>query len=172
MRSSDKEKLLDELLRDPNYDAFRAEVYELSLNEFRAKERHPFAVYLGLAASIVILGLLLALWQGRSTETVTARPPASVASTAAVQPDQFPAIPLVETTALEMTEVIRSVPDHRLLVRSPERPEDAIRFVFSDPATVSRVNDEQFIALFPKDSVGIFQTAGGRKFVLFANVKR
>ena len=56
MPSSEKERLVDDLLRDANYEAFRREVHELSLAEFQPKRRSRllpvWAAWLRLSSSL------------------------------------------------------------------------------------------------------------------------
>lgn len=168
MRSSDQEKLLDDLLRDPNYEAFRAEVYDLSLTEFRAgRRRHSAALYLAVAASIVLAGLLAMTARNQKQPALTTHVPAVV-----IQNDQVPIISFVETVPLGTWDVVRSVPDRTVMVEIQERAPGTVEFFQSNPATVSEVNDAQLLALFPNDGVGFIHTASGKRLVLFADMKR
>jgi hypothetical protein len=164
--SSDKEKLLNDLLRDANYEAFRAEVFDLSRAEFQAKHRaRSRAVYLALAASIAILGAVLALsFSAKKPPEKTATPRNDAV---AFQLDQVPPITLIETTQLEPVEVIRSFPDRSLLVSTSSHR--TVDLVYSDLATVSEVNDAQLLALFPHETVGFVTTPRGRKLIVIAD---
>jgi hypothetical protein len=179
MRSSEKEKLLDDLLRDANYEAFRAEVYELSAAEFRAKRRPSGRlIYFALAASVVLLGTVLSF--SLRTKTSAPRMAASNAAAApsgessakiatAFQKDRVPTFAFIATAALEPVDVVRSLSDITLLVSTPSRPTRGVEVVYSDLATVDPVTDAQLLALFPHEAVGFFHTAQGKKLVVIGD---
>jgi hypothetical protein len=166
--SSDKEKLLNDLLCDPNYKAFRAEVFDLSRAEFQAgHRRRSRLVYFALAASITILGtVLLFFFRGRPHVQIVA---GQTADAVVFQKDQLPTIALIETMQLEPVEVIRSLPDRHLLVSTPKIRGPQLDVIYSDPATVDPVNDAQLLALFPNNTVGFVTTSRGKKLVVFAD---
>ena len=164
MPCSEKEKLLDDLLRDANYEAFRAEVYELSAAEFQAKRRPRTLIYLGLAASIAAVGALVVI-------NVSVKKPASTAVPAAVafQEDRGTVISRIQTSRLEIIEIVRSVADRNLIVSTPNHGRTGVKIVGSDPATVDRVNDAELLALFPDETVGFVTTEKGKKLIVFAD---
>ena len=166
--SSDKEKLLDDLLRDANYEAFRAEVFELSRAEFQAKRRgRSRLTYLALAASIVILGTMLFFPARMQKPFQTTAPQAAAA--VAFQKDLHATISLIETIELKPGDVIRSLPDRHLLVNTPQLRNPPLGYIYSDSNTVVQVNDAQLLALFPNDTVGFVTTSRGKKLVVFAD---
>ena len=167
MPCSEKEKLLNDLLRDANYEAFRKEVYELSAAEFRSKRQPQTSFYLALAASIALAGTLvvLAVRLNKPTEV-------PVPSAVTFQNDRLPVIDRVQTSRLETMEVVRSVADHKLIVTTRNHRRDAVEFIVSDAATVERVNDSELLALFPDETLGFVTTPQGKKLVVFAEPGR
>ena len=132
MPSSEKERLVDDLLRDANYEAFRREVHELSLAEFQTKRRSRLLpVWLGLAATIVIVGTFLFVTKGKKTGSTVHRPEAI-----AFQRDQLPVISVIQTIQLEPVEIVRSIPDRSLIVSSPNYGPTGIDLVYSAASTV------------------------------------
>lgn len=160
MRSSEKEKLLNDLIRDPNYEAFRSEVYDLSLAEFRGLRRYSARTFLAIAASIVLAGGL-ALTFFRPSQ------PSQNATTAPIhfQSDQRPIIPSVASRPLEIVEVVRSLPNFQTGVATSAR-RGAVETVQSSLATVDPVDDAELFALFPNNSVGFVHTSEGKKLFL------
>ena len=193
MPFSDKEKLLEDLLRDANYEEFRKEVHELSLAEFRAAHRPARWIWhAALAASIVVLGMVLAYSSrtkprsddaGKSRVTNTQKlkapisedgrrlfksngPPDRAAN--AFQNDRLPIFTFIETKVLQPIEVVRTMADLNLIVDTPRQSLHGVEFVRSDPGTVDRVTDAQFLALFPYDTIGFWKMADGKKMVVIA----
>lgn len=167
MPCSEKEKLLNDLLRDANYEAFRKEVYELSAEEFRSERRPQTSFYLALAASIVLAGTLVVFAARLNKPTEVAVP-----SAATFQNDGLPVIDRIQTTKLETIEVVRSVADRTLIITTPNYRRDAVEFIVSDTATVERVNDSELLALFPDETLGFVATPQGKKLVVFAEPGR
>jgi hypothetical protein len=164
MPSSEKERLVDDLLRDANYEAFRTEVHELSLVEFQTRRRSRFVpIWLGLAASLVLVGILLFVKQGKEQVSRVPR-----AEAIAFQKDGASVISLIETIQLEPVEIVRSIPDRSVIVNSPAYPGAGIEKVRSDTATVDRVNDAELLSLFPNETIGFVTTSRGRRLVMFA----
>ena len=173
MPSSEKEKLLDDLLRDANYEAFRRETEELSRAEFCAKHhRRSWWPYLALAASVVLIGTLVfisASSKKRSQDLAASRSNAApTLAPNAFQRDQLPPISLITSVQLEPVEVVRSLADRSLFVSTPNHRDRALELVQSDPATIDSVNDAELIALFPNETVGFIASPSGRRFVLIA----
>ena len=164
MPSSEKERLVDDLLRDANYEAFRREVHELSLAEFQTKRRSRLLpVWAGLAATIVIVGMLLFVTtKGKKTGSTVPRPEAI-----AFQRDQLPVISLIQTIQLEPIEIVRSIPDRSLIVGSPNYGPTGIDLVYSAANTVDRVTDAELLSLFPNETIGFVTTSRGRRLVVF-----
>jgi hypothetical protein len=165
MPSSEKEKLVDDLLRDANYEAFRAEVRELSLAEFQFKRRSRFLpMWLGLAASLAIAGTLLffGATKGKKPDSTVPR-----AEAIAFHEDQVPVISLIQTIQLDPVEIVRSLPDRSLIVRSPNLPGAGIELAHSDASSVDRLNDAELLSLFPNETIGFVTTSRGKRLVVF-----
>jgi hypothetical protein len=171
MPSSEKEKLLEDLFRDANYEAFRAETQELCNLEFRAKRQPRSRPYLALAASLVLIGTIV--FVSLNPKTGIRRPGSgapnvtSPLAATAFPRDQLPIIKLITSVQLETVETVRSLADRNLLISTKHR-DRTLQLIQSDPATVDSVNDAELFALFPNETVGFVVTPQGRKLVLIA----
>ncbi len=187
MSSSEKEKLLNDLLRDANYEAFRKDVRELSIAEFRGAHRPRSRMrWLALAAAIVLIGSALffsirpskpgtvmtereGLDATRMADSVAKPEVSSDRAASAFQNDQQPLFVLIRSKELQPVEVVRSLPDLTLLVSTPVQAARAVEVVHSDRATVNFVSDDEFIALFPPDTIGFFNSLHGKRLVIMGN---
>jgi hypothetical protein len=154
MPSSDKDKLLDDLIRDANYEAFRADSYGLGLDEFRFRRtRKSKSVLLALAAVIVVGGFLILAF--RTPKEVERE---KDILTGLFQPDQGAMLATVDTVPLQHPESIRSVPERALVLETAASSLDLVR---SDRSTVNAVTDAELFAVLPRTSVGFVRTPQG-----------
>jgi hypothetical protein len=168
MPTSERETLLLDVLRDPNYEAFRREALDLCRCELRRGRRKviPVPFWMAIAAAL----LMVAFLAGRSR-----RPEQTAPVTASVAPapptDGRPLIAWVYTQALDPLHVVRSFPDSRVSFSTSTAPFTArrqqIEIVHSTTASFTEINDEQLLAMFPDQPAGFVQTSHGRELVLF-----
>lgn len=163
MRSSEEQQLLRDVLRDAEYAAFRAEVYEMSLTEFNAGRQRPAtAIFLAVAA-VALVAALIAL----SPRTEPEPRPQVVTATPAPNSSN-PELLLVKSVPLPPNEVIRSVADQSQLIETRTSGLGMIPLFRSDPATLSPMADVELLALFSSDSLGFLRTAKGESRYYFA----
>lgn len=165
MPSSEEEQLLNDVLRDADYAAFRAEVYETSLAEFNAGRQRPVAGIFLAVAAVVLVGVLIALNLTTQKEPAADRRVVSIAPTVN---DNAPELFHVKSVALSPVEVVRSVADQGQVIHSELGSLATVPFVHSDPATLSPMRDTELLALFSSDALGFLRTAKGDSLYYFA----
>lgn len=154
MPSSDEQRLLDDVLRDANYAAFRAETYELSRAEFKRGRKRPLKTALLAVAAVVVISTLLAISFAGNNRRSTPDPlSANVTS-------DLPAgaIATVQSTSLEPAELLRSVFDRGLIVETTKSGNSRIQLVQSHPSTLVEIKDAELLALFSDDSLGFLRS--------------
>ena len=169
MPSSEEQQLLRDVLRNADYAAFRAEVYEMSLAEFNAGRKRPVRAIL-MAVAAVALGAALIVLTLR-TEKELRRDP-RVVSVAPAANNNDPGVFLVKSSPLPPNEVVRSVPDRSQIVETQASGVALIPFIRSNPATLSPMQDTELLALFTSDSLGFLRTGKGESLYYFAIGRR
>jgi hypothetical protein len=165
MPSSEEQQLLNDVLRDADYAAFRAEVYETSLAEFNAGRQRPLTgVFLAVAA-VVLVGVLIAFSLTTQKEPGADR---QVVSSTISGNDHVSELFLVNSSPLSPAEVIRSVPDQSETIYTQVSSLAAIQSVYSNPTTLSPMRDTDLLALFLSDSLGFLRTAKGDSLYYFS----
>ena len=169
MPSSEEQQLLHDVLRDADYTAFRAEVYEMSLGEFNADRQRPItAIFLAVAAVALVAGLI-----GLNLRTEKeVRPGPQVVSVAPASNSNDPGAFLVKSSSLPPHEVVRSVADRSQIVETQAGGVALIPFIRSNPATLNPMRDTELLALFTSDSLGFLRTGNGESLYYFAIGRR
>ena len=161
MPSSDERRLLDDVLRDANYAAFRAETFELCQAEFNQGRRRPvkgvlFAVAAVVAVSTLLIVTILPGWNRRSNrEAVTG-------NTVSVQKAE--GLALIKSMPIIPAETVHSVPDRSLALETAQY--SSIERVRSNPSTLVEIQDAELIALFKDDTLGFLRS--GERLSLYS----
>ena len=164
MPSSEEQQLLNDVLRDADYAAFRAETYEMSLAEFNGGRQRPLTGILLAVAAVALVAVLNALSLKTQKEPPTDRPViARTPKANAASPESF----LVNSSPLPPAEIIRSVADQGQVIHTQVGHVSAVPFVRSNPATLSPMQDTELLALFLSDSLGVLRTAKGDNLYYF-----
>jgi hypothetical protein len=169
MPSSEEQQLLHDVLRDADYAAFRAEVYEMSLAEFNADRRRPVTVVFLAVAAVALVAVLIVLALRTEKEL---RPNPQVVTVAPSANNNNPGLFLLKSSPLPPNEVVRSVADQSQIVETQAGSLAMIPFVRSNPATLSPMQDTELLALFTSDSVGFLRTGKGESLYYFAIGRR
>lgn len=167
MPSSEKEKLLQDILNGADYERFRADVLRASTHEFRRHHRKKSVrVVLGLAAclSAVVLSASVLLMAHRSNPL-----PAAQTGRFTPAPSQLtkPAVfEIVQSQPLPDSMVVRSVQDRRKVIDTiPLPPHSSLVFQTSQ-VRVPELDDSELIALFSRQPAGFIAYGHERRFIL------
>jgi len=160
MKTPEQDRLLDDVLRNESYVAFRAELYQKSLAEFRRQRwvntRNRF---LALAACVpVILSLYLLL----APRTVTTPKPQAVVATIrskSLSKDQ------IISTGRQMATLVTTVPQDLQLTLTPARIEVVRTSLQLE--SVATISDEQLLDLFPGHPIALVSRSPGTKTLVF-----
>ena len=156
MPSSDEQRLLNDVLRNADYAEFRAEVYEMSLAEFKAGRQPPIrAVALAVACVAFVVGIILLSFSTHEVSKEQASVDGSVA--------------IVQSVQLEPAEVVRSVLDRSVLLDTEFAGVGAVETLKSDPATLREMRDAELLALLSNDLLGVMRAGKGEDVFYFAN---
>ena len=165
MPSSDEQRLLNDVLRNADYAEFRAEVYEMSVAEFKAGRQPPIrALLLAVACVAFVVGIILLSFSTNkelSKKQASLDRPASVESTTDLK--------IVQSVQLEPAEVVRSVMERSVLLDTEFAGVGAVEFLNSDPATLREMRDAELLALLSDDSLGVMRAKKGESLFYFAN---
>lgn len=144
--------LLNDVLRESDYPAFREELLQRVQSEARRKRRARTTRLLALAACLALIVGTLFLNRPQPKTIVTATTPVVAAK---VEPT--PLIPVIHTAPLKQTQVLetRSNPKLVLSTDSARRPR--------------AISDSELMGLFPRSPVGFASTTTGEKRFIFAN---
>jgi len=160
MKTPEQDRLLDDVLRNESYVAFRAELYRKSLAEFRRqrwfKTRNQL---LAIAACVpVILGLYL-LSTLRTATTTKAQPAFATIRSTPLSKDR-----IIKTAGLTATLVTTTSADLQLTFQ-PAR----IEFVRTGDRLESfaTISDEQLLDLFPGRPIALVTRGPGTKTLVF-----
>jgi hypothetical protein len=161
MNSSEKRRLLDDVIRDPNYEAFRAEVYEGAWVEFRKQHRKSWqGSCLALAASVAALGMLWLQWESRSAHPKAGSVPAQAA------PFAMATVELVSSKPLDPVNIVRSIVNRNLFVDTERN--GRVEMVQGRSEPVAELSDRQLVGLFPNEPRGFIVAGGVREFIVLA----
>lgn len=164
MPSSDKEKLLNDVLRDPNYEAHRKETLELCRAEFRKERKRSIPPWFAMAASLLVVALLVSRYTGRSPEIISMD-----GQGAEPQNVEKQSVAYVSTGSMAPFEVVRSVPDRSIPFDTRNGPDDLISIVESDASNVREISDQQLLAIFEDQPAGFVHKESGKELVIFSN---
>jgi hypothetical protein len=163
MPSSEDQRLLNDVLRDAEYAAFRAEVYEMSLAEFKAGEPHPARAILMAVAAVALIAVAIALTLRTRQES-----PARQRAAHSVSAASATTLAILNTAPLPAADVIRSFRDQSEMLETESSQLRAIPLVQSDPATIRPLQNAELLALLTSDSLGFLRTARGDNLYYFA----
>jgi hypothetical protein len=156
MRSFDHDKLLDDVLADESYRAFRVRTLREARREFRSVHRGK-SIYpcLAIAAALVVLGVI---WIGRDAPKIESSPVAGAT--------QIPPPLEVPPEKLGSVAIVRTTPSKIVIVETPVVADTQAWMVHTRPSAIE-INDAQLLALFAGRPAGFFRGPAGKEFVLF-----
>lgn len=159
MPFSERDKLLHDVIRDANYEAFRAELLALGRAELRRGRGQPVFVPLALAASLVIAAasFLFLRKENSAPEKPLVVPATALASAGSV-------VEIVRTQPLAPVEVVRSLMERSLVVESSAML-SGVEVVDSTPDAVLEIDDSQLLAHFAGRPAGLIRHGSGVEFV-------
>jgi hypothetical protein len=151
MRSSEKEKLLNELIAEGDYQQFREELLASTAKEFRRAHRKSSGkLWLALAACVALTAVLsMQFFSPKQKQTVAS---VSTPSQAPLLNPKFAPVEIVTSKPIPDSDVIRTVPSQALIVRTR--------------ITLPEISDVQLLALFKGQGAGFVEGEGGRRFVV------
>ena len=163
MKTPEQDRLLDDVLRNESYVAFRAELHQKSLAEFRrqrwVKTRSRF---LALAACVPVI---LCLYLFLTPRPVTTPKPQAVVATIRSKPllkDQ------IITTARLTATLVATIPQDLQLTF----PADRIEIVRTglQLESFATISDEQLLDLFPGRPIALVTRGPGTKMLVFLDI--
>jgi len=151
MHSSEKEKLLRDVIAEGDYKQFREELLRSTTREFRrAHRKHSGKTWLALAAMIAFMAVLGAQFFSRNQKQSAASIP-NKSQNMASHPESAH-MEIVTSTPLADSAVIRTVPSQALVVRTR--------------ISLPEISDAQLLAMFKDQGAGFVEGEGGRRFVV------
>jgi hypothetical protein len=160
MHSSEKERLLTQVIENRDFKAFREEMFhagraELRRSRFRAAwRRHPLAwiAWSAMAASI-LAGAILVLNPGSESEQ-------------GMNPAESPKPTIcIQSTAMDPKDVARSVADRGIIVETTRISSSSLAIV-ETRGSVPLADDAELLAVFAGRPSGLIRTAAGVQLVL------
>jgi hypothetical protein len=157
MHSFEKYALLNDTLRDAQYEAFRAQTFAAGLKVLRAKRPPlPWLAPLALAASVLLLlGLALTLVPHRNPELAHVE-------------TEHSGVVSFSTRPLERNEVVHSSSDPHLYIST-----DPSTARFETVTTIHllppELNDRELFAFFGQRATGLVRLGDRTEFILLNN---
>ena len=163
MHSSDRERLLAEVIHDEDYAAFRRRAFVAARREIRKRRRGGhMAVWLALAAAVA---LMAAIWwppNGNVVKKAQVETVPLIAETAEV-----PLVEIVTTKPAAPEMVVRTLAEPNLIVETTEVQGGMVQVVHTQPSYLLEVTDEQVLALFGGAPVGWMESESGKSLIVF-----
>jgi len=151
MRSSEEKELLHDVIAEGDYAQFRAELFRSTSKEFRRQHRKSRAkAWLALAAMLMLSAVLGLKFLSGKRVTVSV----SVAPTPEKSATPAPSVEMVSTKPLPDLDVVRTVPNQALIVRT--------RISFPE------ISDSQLLVLLKDRSAGFVEGKDGRRYVVMS----
>jgi hypothetical protein len=158
MPSSEKQRLLNEVVENRDFEAFRKEMFQAGLAELRRSRSSTMrtwrrsAIAVSLVASLVVAGIIF---------SSPRQQPKQKAETPKPSKSEL----YVESTPLDPKDIVRSVADRGLMVRTTRFSSPSLAIV-ETRSSVPMLDDAELLGLFPGRPAGFIRTAGHVELVL------
>jgi hypothetical protein len=163
MKTPEQDRLLDDVLRNEGYMAFRAELYQRSLAEFsRQRWLKTRNQLLALAACVPVVLCLYLLSTPRPVTTTKAQAVAAIVRSMPLAKDQ-----IVATARLAVT-LVKTMPQDLQLSFKPDRIE--VVHTSDRLDSVATISDEQLLALFQGHPIALVTPRSGTKAFVFLDI--
>jgi hypothetical protein len=153
-----KPNLLDDVIQDGDYSAFRDELRARFIGEARRARRRRTTAWLAMAASIALLGFVVFFSRPHRNSAVVQGAKETVAT--------------IRTTTLKPEEMLATTTS--VLVALDTRSFTASTFSTTRNVDVQSLTDADLLALFPEHPAGLIAAHGEKRFLFLdpADTKR
>ena len=155
MQFFEMQRLLNETVRDQQYEVFRAKTFTAGLRVLRAKQRHViWPKRLAIAAVVAfMLGLGFLQFHRRSKSMREA--------------SQDTAFSFV-SRPLEAKQVVRSRKDGKVLVETRKNGQE-VEIVETAPVALVELNDQELLAIFGDRPAGLVRNGNKAELLILGN---